>query len=176
MRGHFVTPVMPRKSKRFSLFLMVPLIETSGFHRVMMLDVIQCGIHSWLSALNLFENVGYLDLTLVVAVNTCYATNGVLLLLLEILITLHTACFMCALLSCKARESINNFKFVIVMCASPSSNRGGWDALLLFSLMDLSDCIYPSQSVYARVCDSIKSVLSNVWLYHKIKDGKYCRS
>lgn len=168
MRGHFVTPVMPRKSIRFSLFLMVPLIETSDFHRVMMLDVIQCGIHSWLSALNLFENVGYLDLTLVVAVNTCYATNGVLLLLLLY--------FMCALLSCKARESINNFKFVIVMCASPSSNRGGWDALLLFSLMDLSDCIYPSQSVYARVCDSIKSVLSNVWLYHKIKDGKYCRS
>lgn len=41
--------------------------------------------------------------------------------LLEILITLHSACFMCALLNCKARESINNLEFVIVIHAPPSS-------------------------------------------------------
>lgn len=41
--------------------------------------------------------------------------------LLEILITLHPACFMCALLNCKARESINNLEFVIVIHAPPSS-------------------------------------------------------
>ncbi len=41
--------------------------------------------------------------------------------LLEILMTLHPACFMCALLNCKARESINNLEFVIVIHAPPSS-------------------------------------------------------
>lgn len=40
--------------------------------------------------------------------------------LLEILTTLHPACFMCVLLNCKARESINNLEFVIVI--PPSSD------------------------------------------------------
>ncbi len=37
--------------------------------------------------------------------------------LLEILMTLHPACFMCALLN----QSINNLEFVIVIHAPPSS-------------------------------------------------------
>lgn len=67
---------MSRKSIKLSVFLMVSLIETSGCHSVVMLDVIQCMIHTCLSALNLYENESRVNIV-VVSVNTCYATNRV---------------------------------------------------------------------------------------------------